>query len=155
MRIHVGHVLLWKLGFVWHCIFNCFLDSWALKVCELRILVAKFKKKGIHAVLVVCLMSGISMRKKDVKNNLGDNIQNNVSFFFILRLQFWNWHDCLYIKSVRLRISGSRSYIPRAVLTKCYHHCQWSSLVNQTIKLLSWFIFSSSHKTLIWSPNWI
>ena len=41
-----------------------------------------FKKKEIHAVLVVCLMSGISMRKKDVKNNLSDNIQNNMSFFY-------------------------------------------------------------------------
>ena len=27
-------------------------------------------------------MSGISMRKKDVKNNLSDNIQNNMSFFY-------------------------------------------------------------------------
>ena len=32
-------------------------------------------------------MSGISMRKKDVKNNLGDNIQNNVSFFL-----FWGYN---------------------------------------------------------------
>ena len=153
MRIHVAHVLLWKLWFVWHCIFNCFLDSWALKVCELRILY--FLKKG-NTCSSCCLFDVWDQHeKKRCQNNLGDNIQNNVSFFFILRLQFWNWHDCLYIKSVRLRISGSRSYIPRAVLTKCYHHCQWSSLVNQTIKLLSWFIFSNSHKTLIWSPNWI
>ena len=43
---------------------------------------SKNEKKGTDAVLVVCLMSGISMRKKDVKNNLSDNIQNNMSFFY-------------------------------------------------------------------------